>query len=159
MLDTAVRHREKALGLVSGVRSFMRSLPITAWFACTETARSTLGDLSLNTHAHTLMVLEPPKSGRRYIRQDDWPEVMEQVWQRSCPDGVDCAPERLVALSDALSWASYLTKPASFVKYAAVVRAQLASPELFMEQAEALHGVSRYFGPMAKLRKLQPSIH
>jgi hypothetical protein len=125
MLDTAVRHREKAFSLVSSVRAFMRSLPIANWCASTEVELSSLGDSSLNIHAHAILILEPPKAGRRFIRQDDWPELMEQAWQSACADGVDCHPQRLVTPTDAFSWAAYMTKPANFSKYAATVREQL----------------------------------
>jgi excisionase family DNA binding protein len=149
MLDTAVRHREKAFGFVASVRAFMRSLPTANWFACTEVELSNLGDSSLNTHAHVALVLEPPKDGRRYIRRDDWPELMEQAWQAACADGIDCHPQRLVTPTDALNWASYMTKPANFAEYAIAVGKQLKNPEQFLEEVEALHHVPRYFGPMA----------
>jgi hypothetical protein len=158
MLDTAVRHREKALGLVSGVRTFMRSLPIANWCASTEVEPSSLGDSSLNIHAHAILILKPPKGGRRFIRQDEWPELMEQAWQSACADGVDCHPQRLVTPTDALSWASYLTKQANFANYAATITEQLKAPEQFLEQAEALHGVARYFGPMASYPTPHPTI-
>jgi hypothetical protein len=150
MLDAAVRHREKAFGLVASVRTFMRSLPIANWYASTEVDLCSLGDSSLNIHAHAILVLNPPKAGRAYIRQGDWPELMEQTWQAACAHGVDCHPERLVTPTDALRWASYMTKPANFAKFAATVGEQLKTPERFLEQAEALHGVARYFGPMAR---------
>jgi hypothetical protein len=159
MLDTAVRHREKALGLVAAVRTLMKSLPVTEWFACTEVGFSSLGDASLNIHAHAVMVLEPPKAGRSYIRQGDWPEAIEEAWQTASHYAIDCAPRRLVTPTDALSWASHMTKPANFTKYAATVSEQLKSPGQFLEQAEALHRVARYFGTMASGRKPHQTIH
>jgi hypothetical protein len=149
MLDTAVRHREKALGLVSGVRTFMRSLPIANWCASTEVEPSSLGDSSLNIHAHAILILKPPKAGRRFVRQEDWSELLEQAWRVACDDAIDCHPQRLMTPSDALKWAAYMTKPASLANYATTVSEQLQAPEQFLEQAEALHGVARYFGPMA----------
>jgi hypothetical protein len=150
MLDTAIRHREKAFGLVASVRTFMRSLPIANWCASTEVELCSLGDSSLNIHAHAILVLDPPKAGRRYVRQGDWPEQMEQAWQAACTQAVDCHPQRLVTPIDAFSWAAYMTKPANFARYAATVKEQLKTPEQFLEQAEALHCVPRYFGPMVR---------
>lgn len=83
---------------------------------------------------------------------------MEDAWQAACADGIDCAPERLLTPADAFSWAAYMTKPASFSKYAATVTEQLKTPERFLEQAQALHFVARYFGPMATDMKPLSSI-
>ena len=150
ILDTAVRHREKAFGLVTGVRTFMRRLPIANWSASTEVELCSLGDSSLHIHAHAILVLDPPKAGRRYVRQGDWPEQMEQAWQAACTQAVDCHPQRLVTPTDAFSWAAYMTKPANFARYAATVKEQLKTPEQFLEYAEALQSVPRYFGPMVR---------
>jgi hypothetical protein len=43
-----------------------------------------------------------------------------------------------------------MTKPASFASYATTIGEQLQVPEQFWDGAEALHGVPRYFGPMAR---------
>ncbi len=75
--------------------------------------------------------------------------------EAACVHGIDCHPQRLLTPTDALSWAAYMTKPANFARYAATVREQLKTPEQFLEQAEALHRVPRYFGPMAREEALK----
>jgi len=129
ILDAQIGHRKMALSLVAGVRALTRRLPEARWFACTELKPSALGDSSLNCHAHSFVVLNAPKGGRRYTRYYDWPEAIEQAWRNASAYAIDCAPKRLVAPSDALRWASYLTKPASLEKYAAAVQRSLSDPE------------------------------
>jgi hypothetical protein len=148
-IDAAIRHRERALALVSGVRHFVRRLPVKDWFACTEVERCSLGDSSLNIHAHGILALKPPKPGRNYIRHSEWPERLEEAWQSATPYASDCHSERLLAPLDGCDWASYITKPATIGTYAITVSELFSKPERFFEHAEAMRGVARFFGSIA----------
>ena len=126
----------------------MRSLPATKWFAATEVPPSSLGDESLHPHAHVLAVLDTPSSGRNYVPNSRWTDIWEDSWQSACPEiAVNCWPEKLCTLDDALAWAGYATKGAILNEAAIDTKAALANPPIFLAQAEAMRNVPRFFGP------------
>ena len=149
-LDSCLRHRNRAFELVAGIRSLARSLPVTDWFGATEVQPSGLGDSSLNIHGHVMLVLDTPAGGKNYIPVREWEQRLEDTWQEVCPSiAVNSHPVKLGTVGSALSWSSYITKAASLPEFAQRTRAALSNPTLYLAQAEAIRGVSRFFGPMA----------
>jgi hypothetical protein len=154
VLDSTHHHRQRIQELVTGVRCFIRQLPITQWFAAVETAHSALGDDSHNAHAHGLVVFDTSASGRGYVPLHEWESRIDETWQLACPEiAQDCYPERLCTLADGLNWSCYSTKMASVDECFSQALVALDHPGHFMEQTEAQRGLPRFMGTMSASRR------